>query len=151
MSSGIRTTVQFNTKIFYPDQKCPSLWCSDPLDGHGFDEDKFCFYADGCAVDLSEDGTYYTIKSARNEASLVNLKVTRNAPGFKAGETGTTLYGTDLDNPWGSTKHIFWPRCTVEGSMVTNKGEVDFKGRALFIHALQGMKPHHAGPSEYLT
>lgn len=28
--------------------------------------------------------------------------------------------------------------------MMTQAGEVNFKGRGLFIHALQGMKPHHA-------
>lgn len=41
-------------------------------------------------------------------------------------------------------RHIFWPRNTVEGSIVTPDGPIDFKGRGLFIHALQGMKPHHA-------
>ena len=27
---------------------------------------------------------------------------------------------------------------------MTKDGPIDFKGKALFIHALQGMKPHHA-------
>ena len=42
-------------------------------------------------------------------------------------------------------RHAFWPRCQVQGSIITKTGEIDFKGRGLFIHALQGMKPHHAG------
>lgn len=41
-------------------------------------------------------------------------------------------------------RHAFWPRCSVEGSMMTQDGPVDFKGRAFLSHALQGMKPHHA-------
>jgi hypothetical protein len=143
--SGLRTTCQFTTKIFYPDGKTPHLWSSDALENYGFDDARLCFYADGCAVDLSEDGTFYTIKSATNEASLVNLKITRTAPGFQAGEDGNSYFGTDPANPWGSMRHAFWPRCIVEGSIITNDGEVDFKGRALFVHALQGMKPHHAG------
>jgi hypothetical protein len=95
-------------------------------------------------VDLSEDGTSYTIKSATNTASIVHLKVTRTAPGFHVGEDGKTHFGTDLENPWGSMRHAFWPRCVVEGGIITQGGEIDFKGRALFVHALQGMKPHHA-------
>ena len=42
-------------------------------------------------------------------------------------------------------RHRFWPRCQAEGSIITEAGEVDFKGKAFFVHALQGMKPHHAG------
>lgn len=41
-------------------------------------------------------------------------------------------------------KHLFWPRCQVSGSFVTQKGPVDFAGRGMFVHALQGMKPHFA-------
>jgi len=142
--AGLRTTCQFNTKIFYPDGTTPNLWSSDPLSNIDFDDDKFSFFADGCSMELSEDGSFYTIKSATNEASLVNLKVTRAAPGFVAGKTGITNYGTDPKEPWGSMRHAFWPRCHVEGSIITKAGEIDFKGCGLFILALQGMKPHHA-------
>ena len=121
------------------------MWSSDTLSGHGFADDQLSFFADDCSMDLSEDGTYYTIKSATNEASIVNLKVTRKAPGFQVGKNGTSYFGTDPENPWGSMRHVFWPRCDAEGIIITKDGSVDFKGRALFIHALQGMKPHHAG------
>ena len=142
---GIRTTVVFNTKVFSPDESKPPLWSSDYLEGIGFDESRLCFYADACALDLSEDGTFYTIKSANNEASLVNLKMTRTAPGFVVGKDGKTFFGTDPVNPWGTMWHKFWPRCTLEGEIVTKDGPIDFKGKGMFTHALQGMKPHHAG------
>lgn len=41
-------------------------------------------------------------------------------------------------------RHAFWPRCVVEGTITTEDGPVDFKGRGLYSYALQGMKPHHA-------
>jgi hypothetical protein len=41
-------------------------------------------------------------------------------------------------------RHAFWPRCSVEGTITTEKGPVDFKGRGMYSYALQGMKPHHA-------
>ncbi|KAL8693409.1 MAG: hypothetical protein Q9218_001758 [Villophora microphyllina] len=142
--AGIRTTCQFNTKIFYPDRQKPNLWTSDALDSYGFDQRMFSFYADGCAITLSEDASSYTVKSAVNESSVVNLTVSRTAPGFQVGSNGTSYFGTDPQYPWGSMRHRFWPRCRVEGSFITKDGEVDFKGGGLFIHALQGMKPHHA-------
>ena len=103
------------------------------------------FYADGCAIDLSEDGRSYTVKSATNEASIVNLTISQACPGFQVGKDGKTYYGTDSKNPWGSMRHAFWPRCNVEGSIITKAGAVDMKGGGFFSHALQGMKPHHAG------
>lgn len=149
--SGIRTTAQFNTKIFYPDRKTPNLWSSDPLDKVSFENDKLDFHAQGCSVQLSDDGKTYTIKSQTNKKSIVDLKVTQIAPGFVVGENGTSFFGTDAKNPWGKMRHAFWPRCTVEGSIITQAGPVDFKGRAFFAHALQGMKPHHAGKSRPFT
>jgi hypothetical protein len=102
------------------------------------------FYAKDCAVELSEDGTAYSIKSMTNQQSIVNLTVTRIAPGFQIGKDGKTYFGTDPAAPWGSMRHAFWPRNAVVGTIVTEDGPIDFKGTALFIHALQGMKPHHA-------
>ncbi|KNB07459.1 survival factor 1 [Fusarium oxysporum f. sp. lycopersici 4287] len=100
--AGIRTTCQFNAKVFSSDPSKPHLWASTPLNNHDFNEDK------------------------------------------TTGTTGTTLYGTDLENPWGSMRHAFWPRCVSEGTITTKDGPMDFKGKAFFAYALQGMKPHHA-------
>jgi hypothetical protein len=142
--AGIRTTSQFNCKIFSLDPSKPQVWSTTQLNNPDFSEDKTGFYADDCALELSEDGTTYTIKSMNDDQAIVNLTVKRTAPGFKAGKTGNTLFGTDLANPWGTMRHVFWPRCTAEGTITTKEGPVDFKGRAFFAHALQGMKPHHA-------
>jgi hypothetical protein len=142
---GIRSTSQFNTKIFYPkSENKPNLWSSDPLSNVDISDDKLNFYADSCAVELSEDGTTYTIKSMTNKKSIVDFKVKRIAPGFQIGRDGKSYYGTDPKAPWGSMRHAFWPRNTAEGTITTEDGPIDFKGKALFIHALQGMKPHHA-------
>jgi len=141
---GLRTTCQFNSKIFYPDAIKPNLWCSDQLSDIEFSEDKVNFYATDCAIELSEDGTTFVIKSMTNQKAIVNITVTRIAPGFQVGTDGKTYFGTDLENPWGSMRHAFWPSNKVEGTITTEDGPIDFKGKALFIHALQGMKPHHA-------
>lgn len=136
-------TCQFNCKVFSRDQAKPHLWCSTQLEDVSFSDDKTSFYAKDCALELSEDGNSYTIKSANDERAIVNVKVTRSTPGFHAGETGKTLFGTDLSNPWGTMRHAFWPRCVSEGTIVTKEGPIEFKGQAMFAYALQGMKPHH--------
>ncbi|KIH91747.1 survival factor 1 [Sporothrix brasiliensis 5110] len=144
--AGIRTTCQFNTKIFYVnDANKETLWSSTPLAQPEFSEDMKSFYATDCAVELSEDGTSYSIKSHNDDRAVVNLVIKRTTPGFQAGTTGKTLFGTDLTNPWGSMRHVFWPRCVASGTITTKEdGPIDFAGgRALFVHALQGMKPHH--------
>ncbi|KAF2152364.1 survival factor 1 [Myriangium duriaei CBS 260.36] len=141
--AGIRKTAQLTSKIIYPDQSKPILWSSDPLENWSF-EDGVSLKAQGCSITLSPDGNSYTIKSTLNKNTVLDLKVHRTAPGFVVGKDGTTHFGTDPQNPWGSMRHAFWPRCKVEGNILTQAGPVDFSGKGIFIHALQGMKPHHA-------
>ena len=102
-------------------------------------------------MNLSEDGKSYTIKSTTNKSSIVDLKFTQTSVGFVVGKDGTSYFGTDPQKPWGRMKHIFWPMCQVEGHILTQAGPVDFKGRGIFIHALQGMKPHFAGTVSYFS
>jgi hypothetical protein len=142
--AGIHTTCQFNSKIFARNASEKHLWCASPLSNLEFSEDDTSLYATDCAVEMSEDGNSYTIKSMNNAESIVNAKITRVAPAFHAGETGNTLYGTDLSKPWGNMRHAFWPRCTAEGTVTTKQGPVDLKGQGIYIMAIQGMKPHHA-------
>ena len=131
--------------MFYPKAEKAPLWCSDALDQADFDTEKYSFHADGCAVSLNEAGDTYTIKSVNNEENIVNITMRKVAPGFQVGQDGTSYFGPDPESPWGSMRHKFWPRCRVEGTFITKSGEIDFAGRGCFVHALQGMKPHHAG------
>lgn len=142
---GIHTTAQFNSKIFNAKGDGQHNWHSDPLSNYMFDESMLSFGADNLSVTLNDEGDMYTVKSAVNEDSLVDLTFSRKAPGVVIGKDGTTYYGTDPQNPWGSMRHAFWPRCAVKGTIQTKDQTFDFTGRGMFIQALQGMKPHHAG------
>ncbi|KAB8225273.1 oxidative stress survival, Svf1-like protein [Aspergillus novoparasiticus] len=141
---GIHTTAQFNAKIFNLTGDAPHKWYSDPLYNFMFDESMLSFGADNLSLTLNEEGDSYTLKSAVNEDCLVNITFNRSSPGFVIGKDGTSYFGTDAQNPWGSMSHAFWPRCGVEGTITTKEQTYDLKGRAMFIHGLQGMKPHHA-------
>ncbi|KAJ5782974.1 Histone H4 [Penicillium paradoxum] len=141
---GIHTTAQFNVKIFDVSGKGDNKWYSDPLSNFMFDENMLSFGADNLSLTLNEEANSYTIKSTVNEGSLVDLKFSQTAPGFVVGKDGTSYFGTDPKNPWGSMRHAFWPRCAVEGTITTKDQTYDLAGRGVFIMALQGMKPHHA-------
>jgi hypothetical protein len=141
---GIHTTAQFNVKIFDLSGKGDNKWFSDPLSNFMFDENMLSFGADNLSLTLNEEGDSYTIKSTVNSGAQVDIKFSRIAPGFVVGKDGTSYFGTDPKNPWGSMRHAFWPRCAVEGSIATKDQTYDLGGRGVFIMALQGMKPHHA-------
>ncbi|KAJ6074084.1 uncharacterized protein N7446_001861 [Penicillium canescens] len=134
----------FNVKIFDLSGKGDNKWFSDPLHNFMFDEHMLSFGADNLSLTLNEEGNAYHIKSTVNDGSIVDLKFTQSAPGFVVGKDGTSYFGTDPKNPWGSMRHAFWPRCTVEGNIATKDQTYDLAGRGVFIMALQGMKPHHA-------
>lgn len=132
-------------KIFDLSGKGDNKWFSDPLSNFMFDENMLSFGADNLSLTLNEVGDSYTIKSTVNSGAQVDIKFSRTAPGFVVGKDGTSYFGTDPKNPWGSMRHAFWPRCAVEGTIATKDQTYDLGGRGVFIMALQGMKPHHAG------
>ena len=142
---GLRVVCQFNVKVHYANENLEPLWTTDSLENWKFDKTKRSLSANKCTVQLKEDGSAYIIKSNVNSESTLDLKISKAAPGFMAGKDGTTYFGTDQNNPWGSMHHAFWPRCDAEGSLITKNGPIALKGKGSFVHALQGMKPHHAG------
>ncbi|KAK9457408.1 oxidative stress survival, Svf1-like protein [Dipodascopsis uninucleata] len=142
--AGIHTTAQFTCRIYHPDKPEESVWTSTHLNEFQVSENKLNFSADNLSIQLSDDLKTYTIKSRVNDKSLVDIVITREAPGFKVGKDGTTKFGTDIQNPWGSMRHVFWPRATVTGKISVNGKELEVSGHAMYVMALQGMKPHHA-------
>ncbi|EPS45616.1 hypothetical protein H072_383 [Dactylellina haptotyla CBS 200.50] len=141
---GIKTTAQFNIKFFDPKKPEDKLWSSVPVSNWSFHTGNTSFYADNVAVILSEDGGSYKIKSQADPNAQCSIVFTRLSPGFMGGTDGRTTYGTDQTKPWGQIRHLFWPRCKVEGSFILKGETVTIDGKGLFIHALQDMKPHHA-------
>jgi hypothetical protein len=142
---SITASVTFNTQINFLDKSKKDIWCSDGLSGWDIDEAGYDLISEKCAVTLNDVGDTYTIKSATNSNAVVNLTFKKIAPGFVVGANGTTTYGTDPKAPWGSMRHSFWPRCEVKGSILTKGGEEKMDGSGVYVHALQGMKPHHCG------
>lgn len=141
--ANLHVTAQVSTKIFHPDGRI--TWSSNPLISTDyFDDTKHSFYADNIACILSDDGKSYTIKSAVDPTIFIDLVVTQTTPGFKIGKDGRTNFGTDPANPWGAIRHVFWPRNTLEGFIKVGDEKINFKGKAMYVMALQGMKPHHA-------
>lgn len=138
-------TSQFNAKIFKPNHYAPHIWSTKPLEHLSFPDDHHSFKADKCTVTLSSDGRSYSVKSTVDPSCIVDLSFDRTTSGFMVGRNGTSTFGTDAQHPWGSMRHAFWPRCRVQGTITTKSdGVIDCGGKGMFVHAFQGMKPHHA-------
>ncbi|CAL9735872.1 ceramide-binding protein Svf1p [Monosporozyma servazzii] len=113
---GMRTAAQFTFRIF--NAKNPeelNLWTSTKLEN--FKVDGPNFHADDLSIELSEDGKTYHFVSNVCEQSKIDIYFTRCTPGVKAGDDPSTYYGDNLDEPWGSISHQFWPRNIVHGTM----------------------------------
>lgn len=140
---GVHTTAQFTFRLFnFKGKEKDNLWTSTKL------EDFRCegsnFYANELSIELDKDNTLYRLKSSVNKDSVVDLTVVKLVPGVIFGENGTTYYGDDLANPWGSMRHLFWPRCSVTGTVKSGDKVFEIEGFTMFVMAMQGMKPHHA-------
>jgi hypothetical protein len=139
---GVHYTAQFTCLVVNDSKPEEKLWTSTHLEN--FVAKGTDFTADDVSIILNEEGNEYTIKSIVNDDSLVELKITRESLGFKIGENGTSLYGEDLANPWGSMRHAFWPRAKATGKIVARGTQLAISGHSMYVMALQGMKPHHA-------
>ncbi|PVH14179.1 uncharacterized protein CXQ87_002305 [Candidozyma duobushaemuli] len=146
---GVKTTAQFTFRLYNNEKGADdpnAIWTSTALEE--FRAEGSNFYAKNLSFELADDGVTYHLKSLVNEDSLVDLTVKRLTPGVVFGKDGTTLYGDDLENPWGSMRHAFWPRCSVTGKLsLKNNVQLEIDGFTMFVMALQGMKPHHAAKS----
>ncbi|EGV60175.1 Putative cell survival pathways protein [Yamadazyma tenuis] len=143
---GVHTTAQFTFRI-YDDKGKNNLWTSTHLEN--FRTEGSNFYADNMSIEFNEDGTEVILKSDVNPDSVVEFTMKRLVPGVIFGGDGTTLYGEDVEEPWGSMRHCFWPRCEVSGTIVSKALDttLEINGLTMFVMALQGMKPHHAAKS----
>jgi len=172
-TSNTVITCQLSTKIFYPKSKDGDaseakteaetevaegantskskapFWRSQSLSDYSFSDDKFDFNStdgQGSSIQLDADGTVFTIKTAPYaDETVCEMKFSRiGNTGFKVGKDGKSIYGDDVERPDGSMRHVFWPRCSVSGSITTKEdGKIDLDGTGVFIHALQGMLPNY--------
>ncbi|GME73848.1 unnamed protein product [[Candida] boidinii] len=115
----LTTTAQFTFKIYNKKTPQDYIWTSTKLDN--FRTDGTNFHADNLDIILDLTTMTYEIKSFVNKETLVDLKFKRLGDGIKFGKDGTTYYGTDINEPWGSMRHIFWPRCVIEGTVTLTR------------------------------
>lgn len=142
---GVITTAQFTFRLIKTkDSDIPTIWTSTKLENFKIKDANF--YADNLSIELTENKTY-RIKSSVTKDSIVDLTVTKLAPGIIFGKDGNTYFGDDINSPWGSMRHTFWPRNKVEGTILTPQGSYSIDGYTMYVKALQGMKPHHAAKS----
>jgi len=144
---GVHTTAQFTFRLYNINDSSKNIWTSTKLENFKI-VDGFNFEADNLKFEMI-DGKKYKLRSFVCNESIVELEVERLTDGVIFGDDGMTFYGEDIKQPWGSMRHVFWPRCTVNGRILTKKlGEVTItNGYTMFVMALQGMKPHHAAKS----
>lgn len=162
---GLHTTAQFTFKLFPKANPKDFVWTSTKLENFSI-EDGTDFKADGLTIVLNKDtADEYQLDSSVNKLTEVHLTMKRIGQGIKFGKDGQTLYGTDIENPWGNMRHVFWPRCRVNGEIILrelkpgqdvdylepseleylDKEKIEIKdGLTMYVMALQGMKPHHA-------
>lgn len=142
-------TSQFTFLLRKNSDKDWKVWGSHRLDQAEV-SGKTNFKADKFRIELGLDCKSYRFAGNCSDDITVDLVFRCVDQGFKIGKDGTSKYGTDPAQPWGIMRHIFWPRCDVEGSISVKSKKLDRQlskengAGGLFVMALQGMKPHHA-------
>ncbi len=65
--------------------------------------------------------------------------------GWKLGsgpKGGYSYFGSKVDSPEGYVIHRFWPVAESEGHIISQGAVIEAKGKGMFVHAIQGMRPN---------
>ncbi|SPO30308.1 related to SVF1 - protein with a potential role in cell survival pathways [Ustilago trichophora] len=89
----------------------------------------------------------YTITANLDADLQLSWTFTRpsSVQGWKLGsgpKGGFSYFGTNLGSPEGYVIHRFWPVAESEGHIISQGTAIDAKGRGMFVHAIQGMRPN---------
>ncbi len=95
--------------------------------------------ADNMSIILNPECNKYTVTLRHNAELIVSFEFERVDRGFKIGG-GKTYFGKDKSA--GFVEHKFWPKGNVKGNIVVDSRAYDISGVGLFVHAIQGMRPH---------
>ncbi|SCV01764.1 LAME_0G18338g1_1 [Lachancea meyersii CBS 8951] len=155
---GLHTTAQLTFRVYNVNTPELNIWTSTKLENFRIEGPNF--YANNLAIEMDAAGTQITFKASVSPDTTIDLTFDRAVPGVKVGEDGTTYYGDNLEQPWGSMRHVFWPRNMCHGSLKVDVSigsekpsykEIVFENEtpvySMFVMAMQGMKPHHAAKS----
>lgn len=89
----------------------------------------------------------YTITANLDADLQLSYSFTRPAQskGWKLGagpKGGFSYFGANLGSPDGYVIHRFWPVAESEGHIISKGAAIDAKGKGMFVHAIQGMRPN---------
>lgn len=96
-------------------------------------------------TDAGEDK--YTITANLDADLQLSWSFVRPAAtqGWKLGagpKGGFSYFGSNLGSPEGYVIHRFWPVAESEGHIISQGTAIDAKGKGMFVHAIQGMRPN---------
>jgi hypothetical protein len=95
--------------------------------------------AENMSITLNPECNKYTVNLTHSTELIVSFEFERVDRGFKIGE-GKTYFGQDKST--GFVEHKFWPKGNVKGNIIVDGRAFDVTGVGLFVHAIQGMRPH---------
>ncbi|PWY97335.1 oxidative stress survival, Svf1-like protein [Testicularia cyperi] len=89
----------------------------------------------------------YTITANLDAELQLSYSFVRPADtkGWKLGagpKGGFSYFGSNLGSPDGYVIHRFWPVAESEGHIIHKGAAIEAKGRGMFVHAIQGMRPN---------
>ncbi|SCU98432.1 LAFA_0G17876g1_1 [Lachancea sp. 'fantastica'] len=155
---GLHTTAQLTFRVYNVQTPEFNIWTSTRLENFRIDGPNF--YADNLAIEMDAAGSQVTFKASVSPDTTIDLTFDRTVPGVKVGDNATTYYGDNVEQPWGTMRHIFWPRNMCHGSLKVDVSigsekpsykDIVFSQEqpaySMFVMAIQGMKPHHAAKS----
>ncbi|CAG8443928.1 10861_t:CDS:2 [Ambispora leptoticha] len=130
------STIQFTARFFGAGI---NTFKSVNMSNFKLSEDRRSATADNMEIKLNDDCNKYDVTLNHKSELTVQFGLERVDRGFKIGE-GKTYFGEDQKS--GFVEHKFWPKCKVTGHIVVDGRAFDISGTGLFVHAIQGMKPH---------
>ncbi|KZV89004.1 oxidative stress survival, Svf1-like protein [Exidia glandulosa HHB12029] len=140
-------TIQFVVHVYNPNTK-ERIWSSTNVsgftaDGRSCKADEFSIvHNPSPTVPGAAESYTITARPSRDVQVSVTVSRTADAPGWKLGKDGKSLYGSNPEKPEGYVLHRFWPRTTATGHVVYKGKAITVDAVGMLVHAIQGMRPN---------
>ncbi|CAI2170079.1 768_t:CDS:2 [Funneliformis geosporum] len=131
-----KPTIQFTTRFYGGGM---NTFKSVNMSHFKLSGDRLSAEADNMSIKLNPECNKYKVTLKHDKDLSIDFEFERVDRGFRKKNGGKTYFGKKESE---YVEHKFWPKGIVKGKIMVDGNEFDLSGVGLFVHAIQGMRPH---------
>ncbi|CAG8495944.1 7933_t:CDS:2 [Funneliformis caledonium] len=131
-----KPTIQFTTRFYGGGI---NTFKSVNMSNFKLSKDRLSAEAENMSIKLNPECNKYKVILKHDKDLFIDFEFEQVDRGFQKKNGGKTYFGKKESE---YVQHKFWPKGIVKGNITVDGKTFDISGVGLFVHAVQGMRPH---------